>query len=144
MLMGRQLERHRQDRILEEISRKNGIAIHTGVSISSIDGDESGAVSGVSLSSGETFPADLVIVSAGVRANTGLAQEMGLKTEKAVVVNSRMETGMKHIYACGDCAEYKGANFAIWPEASEQGRRRRSQRGRRRSGIPPGFLRSYL
>lgn len=121
MLMGRQLD-STAGSILEEISRKNGIAIHTGVSISSIDGDESGAVSGVSLSSGETFPADLVIVSAGVRANTGLAQEMGLKTEKAVVVNSRMETGMKHVYACGDCAEYKGSNFAIWPEASEQGR----------------------
>ena len=67
MLMGRQLDATAGS-ILEEISRKNGIAIHTGVSISSIDGDESSAVSGVSLSSGETFPADLVIVSAGVRA----------------------------------------------------------------------------
>ena len=56
--MGRQLDATAGS-ILEEISRKNGIAIHTGVSISSIDGDESGAVSGVSLSSGETFPADL-------------------------------------------------------------------------------------
>ena len=121
MLMGRQLDATAGS-ILEEISRRNGIAIHTGVSISSIDGDETGAVSRVSLVSGETFPADLVIVSAGVRANTGLAQEMGLKTEKAVVVNSHMETGINHIYACGDCAEYKGANFAIWPEASEQGR----------------------
>lgn len=121
MLMGRQLDATAGS-ILEEISRRNGISIHTGISITSIDGDETGAVSGVSLSSGEVLPADLVIVSAGVRANTALAQEMGLKTEKAVVVNSRMETGMKHVYACGDCAEYKGANFAIWPEASEQGR----------------------
>lgn len=121
MLMGRQLDATAGS-ILEEISRRNGISIHTGVSITSIDGDETGAVSGVSLSSGEVLPADLVIVSAGVRANTALAQEMGLKTEKAVVVNSRMETGMKHVYACGDCAEYKGGNFAIWPEASEQGR----------------------
>lgn len=121
MLMGRQLDATAGS-ILEEISRRNGISIHTGVSITSIDGDETGAVSGVSLSSGEVLPADLVIVSAGVRANTALAQEMGLKTEQAVVVNSRMETGMKHVYACGDCAEYKGANFAIWPEASEQGR----------------------
>ncbi len=121
MLMGRQLDATAGS-ILEEISRRNGISIHTGVSITSIDGDETGAVSGVSLSSGEVLPADLVIVSAGVRANTALAQEMGLKIEKAVVVNSRMEAGIKHVYACGDCAEYKGANFAIWPEASEQGR----------------------
>lgn len=121
MLMGRQLDATAGS-ILEEISRRNGISIYTGVSIASIDGDETGSVRSVSLSSGEVLPADLVIVSAGVRANTTLAQEMGLKTEKAVVVNSRMETGIKHVYACGDCAEYKGANFAIWPEASEQGR----------------------
>lgn len=121
MLMGRQLDATAGS-ILEEISIRNGISIHTGVSIASIDGDETGSVRSVSLSSGEVLPADLVIVSAGVRANTTLAREMGLKTEKAVVVNSRMETGIKHVYACGDCAEYKGANFAIWPEASEQGR----------------------
>ena len=49
-------------------------------------------------------------------------RKWALKQRRRIVVNSRMETGMKHVYACGDCAEYKGANFAIWPEASEQGR----------------------
>ncbi len=121
MLMGRQLDAT-AGTILKEIVEKNGISIHTGVTIESIDADESGAVSGVTLQSGESFPAELVIISAGVRANTALAKEMGLQVERAVVVNSHMETGLKNIYACGDCAEYKGANFAIWPEASEQGR----------------------
>ena len=33
-----------------------------------------------------------------------------------------MATNLPDIYACGDCAEYEGMNYAIWPEASEQGR----------------------
>lgn len=121
MLMGRQLDAT-AGTILKEIGVKNGISIRTGVTIDSIDGNKKGAVTGVTLKSGESFPADLVIISAGVRANTALAKEMGLTVDRAVVVDSRMETGIQNIYACGDCAQYKGANFAIWPEASEQGR----------------------
>lgn len=121
MLMGRQLDAT-AGTILKEIGVKNGISIRTGVSIDSIDGNKDGAVTGVTLKSGESFPADLVIISAGVRANTALAKEMGLTVDRAVVVDSHMETGIQNIYACGDCAQYKGANFAIWPEASEQGR----------------------
>ena len=64
----------------------------------------------------------MVIISAGVRANTSIAQDIGLEIGRAVKVNSRMETSAAGIYACGDCAEYEGANYAIWPEAVEQGR----------------------
>ena len=63
-----------------------------------------------------------MIISAGVRANTAVIEKSGVKTEKAVVVNERMETSAADIYACGDCAEFEGINYAIWPEASEQGR----------------------
>ena len=74
------------------------------------------------LASGERFEAGLVIVSAGVRANTGLAAELGLDLGRAVVVNERMETSLPGVYACGDCAEYKGVNWANWPQAVEQGK----------------------
>ena len=33
-----------------------------------------------------------------------------------------MATNLPDVYVCGDCAEYEGMNYAIWPEASEQGR----------------------
>ena len=46
---------------------------------------------------------------------------MGLETGRAVKVDSHMATNLPDIYACGDCAEYEGTNYAIWPEASEQG-----------------------
>ena len=94
--------------------------IYTGVSIASIDGEDN--VTGVTLADGRTFPAELVIVSAGVRANTVLAKTAGIEVDRAVIVNSKMETNVPDIYACGDCAQYDGLNYAIWPEASEQGK----------------------
>ena len=52
----------------------------------------SGRAEAVVLENGERFQAGLVIVSAGVRANTALAGAMGLQTGRAVLVNERMET----------------------------------------------------
>lgn len=118
-LMGRQLDETAAE-LLQEISEAQGIAIQTGVQIAEITGET--AVTGVKLGSGEVLPAELVIVSCGVRANTALAKEAGMEIERAVVVNENMETSLADIYACGDCAQYQGVNYAIWPEAAEQGK----------------------
>lgn len=119
VLMGRQLDTGSAE-LLKKIAEKNGVNIHTGVSVEAIEGEEH--VTGVRTADGHVYPAELVIVSAGVRANTALAKEAGIETERAVVVNSRMETNVPGVYACGDCAQYQGLNYAIWPEASEEGR----------------------
>lgn len=121
-LMGRQLDASAGE-MLENIAAYEGIAIHTGVQIEEIvTAGENGGVSGVVLGDGQVIPAQLVIVSAGVRANSALAKGAGVNIDKAILVNERMETNLSDIYACGDCAEYGGVNFAIWPEASEQGK----------------------
>lgn len=56
----------------------------------------------------EKIPASLVIVATGVRANTTLAKESGIKIGEhgGILVNNRMETNVKDIYAVGDCAEH--------------------------------------
>ena len=120
VLMGRQLDEN-AGKMLKKIAASENIAIHTAVQITELTGED-GKVSGVRLADGQEFEADMVIVSAGVRANIGLAKEMGLETDRAVVVNERMETNLEGIYACGDCAQYNGINYAIWPEASAQGK----------------------
>lgn len=118
-IMGRQLDETASE-MLTSISESNGIEIHTGVQIASIEGCQ--AVTGVKLSDGRVFDAELVVVSAGVRANTALASKAGIDVNRGVVVNAAMETNMPDVYACGDCAEYEGINYAIWPQALEQGK----------------------
>lgn len=119
VLMGRQLDAGAAE-LLKAAAQRNGVEICTGVNVEAIEGD--GHVTGVRIAGGKVYLADLVIISAGVRANTALAGTIGAEIGRAVVVNSRMETSVPGVYACGDCAEYEGANMAIWPEASEQGR----------------------
>ena len=117
-IMGRQLDGAASE-MLVNISEAAGISIHTGVQISEITGEES--AKGVSLADGRTFPAELVIISAGVRANTALAGAAGVEVNRGILVNANMETSVENIYACGDCAEFEGINYAIWPQALEQG-----------------------
>ena len=88
ILMGRQLDENASD-ILRMFAEKSGVKISTGVSVEAVEGD--GHVSGVRLSDGQVIPAEVVVVSAGVRANTALAKEIGLDADRAVKVNERME-----------------------------------------------------
>lgn len=118
-LMGRQLDEGAGE-MIKAVSEAQGITIHTGVQIEAIEGD--GHVTGVRLGDGRVFPAQLVIVSCGVRANVAVAKAAGIETDRAVVVNSRMETSAVDVYACGDCAQYQGINYAIWPQAVEEGK----------------------
>ncbi len=119
MLMGRQLDANAGD-MLKYIAECAGIQIHTGVQIAEITGED--RVTGVKLGTGEVIPAQLVIVSCGVRANTAVAKEMGIEVDRAIVVDSRMQTSLPDVYACGDCAQFEGVNYAIWPQAVEQGK----------------------
>lgn len=118
-LMGRQLDDAAAALLLDACA-KSEVRVETGVQIQSIQGGET--VTGVELSSGEVIPAQLVVVSAGVRANTAIAQSAGIEIDRAILVNERMETNLPGVYACGDCAQYQGVNYALWPEAQEQGK----------------------
>ena len=51
------------------------------------------------------YDADLVIVAVGVRPATKFIEDTGIKLAKngAIIVNRKLETSMKDIYAAGDC-----------------------------------------
>jgi NAD(P)H-nitrite reductase large subunit len=118
-LMVRQLD-DAAGALMGDIIQVVGIKFRINAKIVEITGGD--AVSGVKLESGEIYPADLVVVSCGVRANTNVASKSGLTIDRAIVVNEKMETSVKDIYACGDCAVYNGVNYAIWPQATAMGR----------------------
>lgn len=58
-------------------------------------------------SNGEHFATDMVIMCAGIRPTVNIAVDAGISLGKtgAIKVNSRMETNLENIYACGDCVE---------------------------------------
>ena len=118
-LMGRQLDAGAGE-FLKDLIQNVGIAIHLNVKIEAIEGETD--VTGVRLGDGTVIPAELVVVSAGVRANVGVAKDAGAEIGRAIKVNAFMETTIPSVYACGDCAEYEGINYAIWPQAVEMGR----------------------
>lgn len=59
--------------------------------------------------SGERLPADLVLLSIGVRPNTGLASQAGLELGemRGIKVNDYLQTSDEHIYAVGDAIEFR-------------------------------------
>jgi NAD(P)H-nitrite reductase large subunit len=93
--------------------------IYTDVKVLEIAGNEK--VEAVNLADGRSFPADLVVISTGVRANTKIAMDAGITCERAVVINEKAETSAKDVYACGDCCQYNGLNYALWSQATQQG-----------------------
>ena len=65
------------------------------------------SVKSVLTSKGYGFETDMVVVAAGVTPVVDIAQEAGIELGQtgAIKVNSRMQTNLTDIYACGDCVE---------------------------------------
>ncbi len=82
----------------------HGVKVLTGTKVESFQGD--GKVTTVVTDKG-SIPADMVIMSIGVRPNVGLAKDAGLEIGKtgAIKVDTHMRTSDRDIYAAGDCVE---------------------------------------
>ncbi|MDM8551026.1 FAD-dependent oxidoreductase [Desulfobacterales bacterium HSG2] len=117
-LMPRQLNRKAAG-LLEKHIEGLGISLKVKVIAQEIVGDE--RVAGVLLKSGETIPADLVIMAAGIRTNSYLARLAGLRVNHGVIVNDYMQTSAPDVYAAGDVAEYRGTLYGLWNAALYQG-----------------------
>ena len=92
--------------IVEEHLREKGVKVLTGTKVLAFEDDGEGYVSKVVTDKGE-IPAQMVLLSTGVRPNVELAKECGLKIGEtgAIWVNEGMQTSDERIYAVGDCAE---------------------------------------
>jgi len=95
------------------------MTIECGVQVKEFTGDE--AVHGVLLEDGREIPADLVVLATGVRPNSHLARQCGLKVQQGVLVNDRLFTSDEHILAAGDVTEHQGRVYGIWPASYAQG-----------------------
>lgn len=103
---------------------KKGIEFITGKRILSIEGKK-GQTRGIKLEDGTIIQADLVIISTGVRPNIKSVEGSGIRTERGIIVNERMETNIPGIYAAGDIAEIEIRGIKkinpIWSNATITG-----------------------
>lgn len=72
--------------------------------------------------SGDGLEADLVLVCAGIRPALTLANSIGIKTGRGIVVDDRLNTSEQDIWSAGDCTEHRDRMYGIWTAATEQGR----------------------
>ena len=114
-IMQRQLSGEASD-FLTGLIEETGIAVLTGAETAEIRRDS------LLLKDGREIPAELVIMSTGVRGNVEIAKEAGITVNRSIVVNERMETNIPGIYAAGDCAEFGGINYALWSQSVGQGK----------------------
>jgi nitrite reductase (NADH) large subunit len=117
-LMPQQLNQTAGD-LLAGYAADLGISIRTNVRISQIDGDD--RARGIILESGESIPAELVIVTAGVRSNTYLLRRANLDVNQGVVVSDTLQTSREEILAAGDVSEHRGVSYGAWAPAQFQG-----------------------
>jgi len=112
--------------LLKTWCESKGVTVHTGTTVETIESTQNEL--NVVLNNGEAYPADVVIVSTGVKPNVGFLQDLDIKIDQGIEVDEFMQTSISDVYAAGDCAQ--GLDFstgetavhAVQPTATEHGR----------------------
>lgn len=105
-LFPRSFDKEMSDKFQQHL-QSNKIEILTGAAVESINGEDK--VESVTID-GVERPADMVILSTGVRPQTELAESIGCKMGKfAIEVDDHMETSVENVYAAGDCVQVTNA-----------------------------------
>ena len=86
-------------------------------------GGPEGRVTAVKFKDGSETAADLVVMAAGIRPNTALAEKIGLHCLRGIVVNDTMQTITDaRIYSVGECAAHRGIAYGLVAPLFEQGK----------------------
>ena len=113
-LMGHLMERQLDSAaglLLQKELEGRGIAIHCRAQTTAILGHK--RAEAVLLDDGTIYPADLVVMAAGIRPETRVATDAGLHVERGIVVDDQMRTSDPDILAVGECAEHAGVCYGL-------------------------------
>ncbi len=83
-----------------------GVAWHLGTGVQAVD--KNGDRLQVTLANNETIATDVVLSAVGLKPKLELARAAGLEVNRGIVVDRRLETSARDVFAAGDCAEVAG------------------------------------
>ncbi|MGB9769519.1 NAD(P)/FAD-dependent oxidoreductase [Caldisericum exile] len=115
-LLPRQLDEE-GSKILKGILMSWGIGVLENAKVERIEGNTN--VEKVVLADGTVVPAEMVLLSTGIRPNTSLLELSKLPFNRGAIVDSYMQVS-EDIFAAGDIAEFNGTIYGIIPPAIEQ------------------------
>lgn len=107
-------------KLLQRSLEARGLQFMLSKATTEILGNEAGHVSGVKFKDGETIDADLVVMAAGIRPNTTLAESCGLHCHRGIVVNDTLQTYDPRVYAVGECVSHRGIAYGLVAPLFEQ------------------------
>lgn len=111
-LLNRQLDEEAAGLLLNRF-KQMGIEFRLGESPVSFRQQDDGRVSHVECQSGELLAIDLVVMAAGISPEINLAKAAGLETNRAIIVDKKMQTSHADIYALGECCEFDQQTFGL-------------------------------
>lgn len=125
-LMERQLD-DVAGKLLQKSLEARGLKFLIGANTQALIGDreagKAGRVMAVQFKDGTEVPADLVVMAAGIRPNTELAEKIGLHCNRGIVVTDTMQTVTDpRIYSVGECAAHRGIAYGLVAPLFEQGK----------------------
>jgi nitrite reductase (NADH) large subunit len=121
-LMERQLD-ETAGNLLQQSLEARGLKFLIGAQTQALLPDQDGRVRAVQFTDGGEIPAELVVMAAGIRPNTALAEKIGLYCSRGIVVNDTMQTITDpRIYSVGECAAHRGIAYGLVAPLFEQGK----------------------
>jgi nitrite reductase (NADH) large subunit len=118
-LLERQLDKT-AGRMLQQALEARGMSFLLKHATAEIIGNQAGEVIAVRFQDGSEVPADLVVMAAGIRPNTQLAEAAGLHCNRGIVVNDTLQTYDPRIYAVGECVSHRGVAYGLVAPLFEQ------------------------
>ena len=118
-LMERQLDRAAADMLKTSLEAR-GLKFLLEKQTEALIRGESGRVCALRFKDGLEIPADLVVMAAGIRPNTALAESARIHCNRGIVVNDTMQTYDPRIYAVGECVAHRGIAYGLVAPLFEQ------------------------
>tara|TARA_R110001583_G_scaffold184037_1_gene343013 strand:+ start:79045 stop:81546 length:2502 start_codon:yes stop_codon:yes gene_type:complete len=112
-IMERQLDRSAADMLQASLEAK-GMKFCLQAQTAELVAADGGRVGAVRLKGGTELAADLVVMAAGIRPSTSLAESARLLCDRGIVVTDTLQTVTDpRVYAVGECANHRGTAYGL-------------------------------